>query len=78
MRKIIGVMLIIIFIGMASCGSNEDKKYNNIHEAIQNNDIQAVKDFIRKNSTDADPKPQPEQPPNFPQISGLTLRKSCY
>lgn len=57
MRKIIGVMLIIIFIGMASCGSNEDKKYNNIHEAIQNNDIQAVKDFIRKNSTDADPKP---------------------
>jgi len=48
MRKTIVLFLILVVMGMASCSSNEDEKDQNVFRAINNGDMQAVKDFIRK------------------------------
>jgi len=38
----------VVKAAVAIPAGNEDEKYKNIYEAIENNDMQAVKDFIRK------------------------------
>jgi ankyrin repeat protein len=43
---LIAIPLIALF--QLSCSSNEDARYSDIFAAINNNDIKAVKDFIRK------------------------------
>lgn len=50
MKKSLLVLLVILSISMISCESNEDRKYGSIFQAIKSNDLQAVKDYVRKNT----------------------------